>query len=440
MRRILSIITIGLFVVILCSTPAFSQTGKWTQLFPKNSPPGRGQFGMAYLEDDKVMIFGGDGDKPQCLGDTWIYDLSDNEWTEVKCDTSPKPRTHPVMVYIGDGKALLFGGCLNNGTNYGDDTWIFDIKTMKWKELHPVRKPYRRDRASYAYLGNNQILLYSGFNCPLEYSVFQDGFCHDTWIYDLNKNEWDSISNNFPRGRELAQMCELSQNEIALYGGHTTNYITTNPGVYIFSKITKKWQLLIPKIPNILRTSSAMVQLMDNVTFVFGGDTQGNPGTTAENKCDNDSWILDMGDSTWVELQIDLKPQGRYLHNMAKIGEGKVLLFSGCTKEETITDTWLFEYDPTGVKDSTNILFAQVKVINKANGNCEIQISNLSAGTIEMELYNTNGDFIKQLYSNYNAQPNLNLEVNTAEFSSGAYFLEIKTKDATYHKQIMVVR
>jgi hypothetical protein len=269
----------------------------------------------------------------------------------------------------------------------------------------------------------------------LEYSVFQDGFCHDTWIYDLNKNEWDSISNNFPRGRELAQMCELDSNRLVLYGGHTSN-----PDMFIFDKSTNHWQLFKPKENNLLRGASSMVNLTKNKSFVFGGNTQGNPGSTSEDQCNNDLWILDMDDSTWVELKIDLKPQGRYLHNMAKIGEGKVLLFSGCTKDETITDTWLFEYDPTGVKDSTNVLFAQVKVINISNGNYEIHLSNLSAGTIEMELYNTNGDFVKRLYSDYNAQPNFNLEVNTAEFTSGAYFLEIKTKDATYHKQIMVVR
>lgn len=435
MRRFLQIMLIALFVVILCSTPALAQTGKWTQLFPKNTPQGRGKCGMAYLEDDKVMIFSGDGYNPKYLGDTWIFDLSDNEWTEVKCDTSPKPRTHPVMVHIGDGKALLFGGCFDIGIDYGDDTWIFDIKTMKWKELHPIRKPYRRDRSSSAYLGNNQILLYSGFNCPLEYSAFQDWFCHDTWIYDLNKNEWDSISNNFPHGRELAQMCELDSTRFVLYGGHTSSY-----NMFIFDKSTNNWQLFKPKNNNLLRGASSMVNLTKNKSFVFGGNTQGNPGSTSEDQCDNDSWILDMDDSTWIELKIDLKPQGRYLHKMAKIGEGKVLLFSGCTRDEIITDTWLFEYDPTGVKDSTNVLFAQVKVINKTNGNCEIQLSNLSAGTIEIELYNTNGEFVKQLYSNYNAQPNFNIEVNTEEFSSGAYFLEIKTKNATYHKQIMVVR
>jgi hypothetical protein len=266
--------------------------------------------------------------------------------------------------------------------------------------------------------------------------VYQDGFCHDTWIFDLDKIEWDSITNNYPRGRENAQMCEIDSNRIVLYGGHTSTII--NADIFIFDESLNKWNKFIPKINNLYRSSSSMVNLTKNFTFVFGGGTQGNPGSTAEDQFSDDSWILDMDDSTWIELNLNLKPQGRYHHNMAKIGDGKVLLFGGVKKGNALNDTWLFEYDPTGVKDSSNILIAQVTVINKSDF-CQVNISNLSEGQLEIEVFDLNGNLVKNLYSNYNLNKEFNLEFSTSELPTNVYFLVIKTKQANYHKQILII-
>jgi N-acetylneuraminic acid mutarotase len=430
MSKFLQIMTITLLVVFLCSTSSFSQTGKWTQLLPAHSPPPRASHCMAYLDDDKVLIFGGDNLDPDLLGDTWIYDLSDNEWTEVKCDSSPPPRDLSTMAQISTGKTLLFGGNLGWDYGYANDTWLFDLETMKWIELHPQRKPYRRDRASITSYGNNKILLYSGNGCPIYYSVYEDGYCHDTWIFDLEKIKWDSITNNYPRGREGAQMCEIDSNRIVLYGGWTSTKYNTD--MFIFDKLLKKWIKFVPKINNIWRDYSSLVAINQNISFVFGGAT--NLSSLID-----DSWILDMEDSTWIELNLDLKPQGRYLHKMAKITEGKVLLFGGVDKHSLYNDTWLFEYDPTGVKDSNNVLFSKANIIHKSNNICEIQISNLSEGMIDIEIYDFNGGLLKNFYSDFNIQKELNIEFNTEEFVSGSYFIVIKTKEANYYKQIFVV-
>ncbi|MEI6089992.1 MAG: kelch repeat-containing protein [bacterium] len=422
MRRFLQIMSIALFVVSLCSTLSFSQTGKWTQLFPTNSPPARCEFGMAYLGDNKILIFSGYGYSNLSYKDTWLYDYSENEWKEVICETKPRPRSAPAMVSLSEGKVLLFGGDAYNA--YGD-TWVFDLSLLKWTEMHTERAPIGRWGAGCANLGNGEVLLNGGsyLNSELTYN--------DTWIYNLTKNNWDSLTIESPKGRKLAQMCEINDNSIMLYGGSIGDTLLND--INIYDNDVKKWKICNPKVDNLFRDAASMVNLTKNFTYVFGGWNN-------ETKEINDSWIFDFEDSTWIELNFDLQPQVRCFHSMVKINDGLAILFGGSTNTEYFNDTWLFEYDPTGVKDSTNVLLAQVKVINIANGNCEIQLSNLSAGNIDIELYNTNGDFVKKLYSNYNAQPNFNLEFNTAEFSSGAYFLEIKTKDAIYHKQIMVVR
>ena len=134
MRKKLTIITIVLLAIVFCSSQSFSQTGKWTQMFPANSPPMRSGNGIAYLSDDKVIIFGGQSKKDSKiieLGDTWIYDLSENNWIEIINDTCPLPREALTFTNIADGKALLFGGEKESEDGYGKDTWLFDIQTMK---------------------------------------------------------------------------------------------------------------------------------------------------------------------------------------------------------------------------------------------------------------------------------------------------------------------
>jgi hypothetical protein len=425
MRKILSIITIVLLTVVFCSTQSFAQTGKWTQLLPTHSPPLRVSFRIAYLGEDKVILFGGRlTENSTLIGDTWIYDLSDNEWTEVKCDTSPRAREFPAMTHIADGKILLYGGLLEGDYGLGSDTWIFDLETMKWKELFPARHPVARDRAVCAYSEENKALLYGG-NGKLD-------FCDDTWIYDLGKNEWDSITNYFPRGREVAQMCEINDNDLALYSGHTSSYKYNNSDVFIFSKNSMAWRKINLIKPNKYRDFTSMVKLVDNVALVFGGMTD----STWYN---DDTWLLDIKDSTWIQLNLELKPPKRCYNYLAGIGQGKAILFGGAGVDYDLNDTWLFEYDPTGVKDSNNFLIVQFKINDLSNGKCQVICNNLPEGQLDIDLYDINGNLVQNIYSKYNIQKELNWEFNTEDLQTNVYFLVLKTKQANYHKQIMVV-
>jgi hypothetical protein len=281
------------------------------------------------------------------------------------------------------------------------------------------------------------VLLYAGYGCPYSYSIDHCGWCDDTWIFDLVKCEWDSLFHGYPRGRNGAQMCELNETDILLYSGHTS--IGRTPDIFVYSQIQNEWERLEPKVDNLKRVSSSMVQLNNNISMVFGGNAQGNIESPTNTKYADDTWIFNYDDTTWIELKLENKPQGRYYHQMSKVKNGKAILFGGGGKGSLLNDTWLFEYDPTGIQDSTNILFTQVKVIYKATGNCEIQLKNLNIGNINIELFNINGVFVKNLYSNSNFQNELNFEFDTNEFSSGSFFVVIKTKNANYYKQILVV-
>jgi len=63
---------------------------------------------MASLGGGKVLLFGGDVDGPN--GETWLYDLGDNSWTDQAPAAGPTARAGHAMASIGEGQVLLFGG------------------------------------------------------------------------------------------------------------------------------------------------------------------------------------------------------------------------------------------------------------------------------------------------------------------------------------------
>jgi N-acetylneuraminic acid mutarotase len=94
----------------------------WTEQAPAFAPSAREWHALAYIGGDQVLLFGGDA-VPATFGDTWVYDLSDNNWTEQASAAGPSPRYGHAMASLGGGQMLLFGGRENSGW-WNDETWL----------------------------------------------------------------------------------------------------------------------------------------------------------------------------------------------------------------------------------------------------------------------------------------------------------------------------
>lgn len=72
--------------------------------------------------------------------------------------------------------------------------------------------------------------------------------------------------------------------------------------------------------------------------LLFGG--KGGPAYR------NDTWVYNLNTNTWTDKNPQgNKPLGRYIHDMAYISEGKVLLFGGSDGSNRLGDTWVYELD-----------------------------------------------------------------------------------------------
>lgn len=416
--------------------PIHAQTGKWTQLHPNNSPSARMGHGMAPIGDDKVIIFGGLLEIPETDSDeTWIFDLSDNEWTKVDCEIHPSACEFPCLTKIDSNKVLLFGGSKND-YKYYDKTWLFDLDSMKWIQLHPAKSPHSRNRGIGAYLGDGKVLVYGGIGCVWNNDICDD-FCSDTWIYDLKKNTWDSVAYCFPYGRELPQACELDNGRVFLYGGHTFN--RDDPDHFIYDLDIMKWAYFYPNKGTYIRGASALVNLDGNIFLVFGGYTKGPDGVPIPEIGPNgDTWLFDFKKSSWKELDLPLRPGDRVFHNMAKINNGKAILFGGNTEGITFDDTWLFELTSSSIQKKENP--NQTIRINVQKDLIEILSSENYSLISELSIYNIYGSEVDP--NNYkvsyqNPQQTL-IEIN--QLNSGIYFLELILDRELVRSKIVIAK
>lgn len=119
----------SLFLIFVLLISAANAADDWTQKFPNPKPSARFFHSLTYIGGENVLLFGGKDVNGNYLGDTWVYNLNANTWTNKNPQgNKPSARAYHGMAYIGDGKVLLFGG--SNGSEvYLGDTWVYNLST-----------------------------------------------------------------------------------------------------------------------------------------------------------------------------------------------------------------------------------------------------------------------------------------------------------------------
>ncbi len=152
---------------------------------------------------------------PGPLGDTWTNDGS--RWVHAQV-SGPLPRYFAALAYDSPRHVfVLFGGQTAKGTS--GDTWTWDPRRSKWREMSPAHKPPPRRDAAMAYdPGHQVVVLYGGL-------IPDQGEGHDasdTWTW--NGRDWTEVSedNNGPGYRSGPRMVTAGS-RVLMFGGHIFN-------------------------------------------------------------------------------------------------------------------------------------------------------------------------------------------------------------------------
>ena len=187
-------------------------TNAWTLTVPARSPPARYRHAMATVwNDDKVVLFGGIGSGGYSLDDTWIYDLSDDQWTQLGAGTHPPARDGHAMASVhGSPEVVLYGGHRNV------DTWLFDYSSYQWIQAFPAGTPPQLQGAGMASVWNDdRVVLFGGSGT------------NQTWVYEIGANIWSrKYPTNPPEGAWFCALATIPDDDkVILYDAGGTTWL-----------------------------------------------------------------------------------------------------------------------------------------------------------------------------------------------------------------------
>ena len=149
---------VAIFPVIFCAVLMGCQINL-------SAPSARHGVKMIYDPVGKQVIFFGGRGEGSIVGDLyndmWALDMETHRWQEINTSSGPSPRLSPGLVYDpAHHQLILFGGYSNQGRI--KDTWLFDLNRNEWEEVSPTQSPPARSDMGMAYDGSNHIVLLFG--------------------------------------------------------------------------------------------------------------------------------------------------------------------------------------------------------------------------------------------------------------------------------------
>ena len=296
-------------------------SGTWTEVFPSPSPGARRGAAWAYDSINNVIVlFGG---VPR-TSETWIYDLETESWEQKFPALSPPGRSLHAMTFDSrNGLVILFGGYKTSHSDELNDTWVYDVRTNTWRQLHPDASPPERHWPGLAYDSKNgMVVLFGGHNRFVDISQEQ---LNDTWLLDVVAETWTQV---FPAESPSPRQTYLIYNERngLIYafggkyevdvGGQNFDLLYYND-MWSYDLSGNTWTKLLDNssatnVPAPRRTKTAYEPVNDLV-ILFGGEGSKIKGTGMF-RAYNDTWIYNFHTNTWAEITPTISPPGRFVY------------------------------------------------------------------------------------------------------------------------------
>jgi hypothetical protein len=238
----------------------------WQRKYPASPPSTRKDYAMASVyTDDKAVLQGGYIDTT-LNNETWVYDLSDNTWEQKtpSGDSIPKLRWHRMASIYGTDKVLIFGG-RDDSSTARNETWVYDLSDNSWTDKAPALSPEKRTSHAMSHVfGDDKVVMFGGYN--------DSTYVNDTWVYDLSDNTWTKKSfSTFPAARVSHAMATFDgTDKILLYGGYASS--VTHKDIWLYDLSDNTWTLKLSSFTTTERYNHAMATLkgIDKI-LIFGG-------------------------------------------------------------------------------------------------------------------------------------------------------------------------
>ena len=262
--------------------------------------------------------------------------LSPGGWSYITgSEGGPAPRyDHSLVADPEKQQLVMFGG---RGSDTFGDTWIFDLEGEEWRQVEGDSPPARFGAGAVYDGANRRVLLVMGQG--------ESGFFNDVWAFDLEKETWSQLKENRvaedePRPR-YGQSAALHKDGRVLIS-HGFSDQGRFDDTWAFDPGAAKWVNITPKsgpIPLKRCLHELAYDPQEDLLLMFGGCSSGF-GPCPQ----GDLWALNLATSTWSELQPQgMKPEARSNPSMAYDQTRRaIFLFGGKGESYAMQDTWVY--------------------------------------------------------------------------------------------------
>ncbi len=337
------------------------QGGDWLNRTNVTPIPRLGCAMSSLGESSKVVLFGGRTGQ-NFFADTWVYDVSLDNWTEIKTTGGPSGRVDCKMCPVfGDDKVVLFGGEDLNVLPV-NDTWLFDLSDKKWYNMTPSISPSSRYGHAMASIYNDdKMVLFGGWNDSVTFG--------DTWIYDVSDTRWSQIfDSGAPDARQFHAMATIPiDNNVLLFGGYNLSQTFLND-TWVFNSSVAKWVNKNPTFSPTPRSNHEMSTIFrDDKVVLYAGEN--------EQILYPETWTYDLSENNWTIKQLMNSPGFR------DIGFGfatcyatnETILFGGRgIDHKMMTGTWLLYLEGYS---ASGIYYSPVHDMGFVSGNLKLNWS-----------------------------------------------------------------
>src|SRR5204863_4556282 len=134
----------------------------WTRLGPANPPlPARTKAGMAWYtaaQGAQLIVSGGAG-AGGLLGDSWLFSLTNNQWTAVAAPL-PSPRSGTAVAFDPSIAVTQLGGFA--GTAVRTEMWDFNFNALLWHPRLTADRPIALGGLAVYDRANHRVLKFGG--------------------------------------------------------------------------------------------------------------------------------------------------------------------------------------------------------------------------------------------------------------------------------------
>lgn len=256
-----------------------------------------------------LVLFGGKNDQNENLNEVWALDLNTDVWQKfaVAGDSPPASEDHVVLYDPLSHRMILHGG--ENGGTW-NNTWSFDLKTHRWRDLTPQSgAPRREDHTAVFDRHGKRMVIFGGRDNERKH-------LYEMWAFDLNPHStrfetWKNLTveENHPGARvDHTAVYDLKRNRMVIYGGwdKENNECLDDTWFFFFanrSDSAGKWRELKTRREHPPRRRQA-VGVHDearNLFIICGG--YGDKGYL------NDVWAFDLQSNTWINITPGPRPR-----------------------------------------------------------------------------------------------------------------------------------